>query len=47
MGETVDVLVTGGNYGSGRRGGGVSTFICSVRDDSAGENDTEDIRFVI
>ncbi|KZS94450.1 DNA ligase 4 [Sistotremastrum niveocremeum HHB9708] len=34
MGETVDVLVTGGNYGSGKRGGGVSTLVCAVRDDS-------------
>lgn len=32
MGETVDVLVTSGNYGTGRRGGGVSTLVCSVRD---------------
>ncbi|TFY80530.1 hypothetical protein EWM64_g3481 [Hericium alpestre] len=33
MGETVDVLVVGGNYGSGRRGGGVSSLICAVLDD--------------
>ncbi|KAJ7623294.1 DNA ligase 4 [Roridomyces roridus] len=33
MGETVDVLVVAGNYGSGSRGGGVSTLICAVRDD--------------
>ncbi|KAA1468079.1 DNA ligase 4 [Dentipellis sp. KUC8613] len=33
MGETVDVLVVGGNYGSGRRGGGVSTVVCAVLDD--------------
>ncbi|GJJ11285.1 DNA ligase (ATP) [Clathrus columnatus] len=41
MGETVDVLVVGngGNYGSGKRGGGVSTLICAVRDD---RNDTLD-----
>ena len=33
MGETVDVLVVAGNYGSGRRSGGVSTLICAVLDD--------------
>ncbi|KAF7796329.1 hypothetical protein EIP86_007506 [Pleurotus ostreatoroseus] len=30
MGETVDVLVVAGNYGTGRRAGGVSTIICGV-----------------
>ncbi|KAF7972746.1 hypothetical protein HWV62_17106 [Athelia sp. TMB] len=39
MGETVDVLVVAGNYGSGRRGGGVSTLVCAVFDD---ENLNED-----
>ncbi|KAF8273171.1 ATP dependent DNA ligase domain-containing protein [Lactarius quietus] len=33
MGETVDALVVAGNYGSGKRGGGVSTVICAVLDD--------------
>ncbi|KAF8216400.1 DNA ligase 4 [Mycena galopus ATCC 62051] len=33
MGETVDVLVVAANYGSGSRGGGVSTLICAVVDD--------------
>ncbi|KAH9932654.1 hypothetical protein B0H21DRAFT_878850 [Amylocystis lapponica] len=33
MGETVDVIVVAGNYGSGRRSGGVSTLICAVLDD--------------
>ncbi|KAH9074828.1 ATP dependent DNA ligase domain-containing protein [Lactarius deliciosus] len=33
MGETVDALVVAGNYGSGKRGGGVSTLICAVLDD--------------
>ncbi|KAI9440740.1 ATP dependent DNA ligase domain-containing protein [Lactarius indigo] len=33
MGETVDALVVAGNYGSGKRGGGVSTIICAVLDD--------------
>ncbi|KIM34526.1 hypothetical protein M408DRAFT_325903 [Serendipita vermifera MAFF 305830] len=32
-GETFDLLVVGGNYGTGSRGGGVSTLICAVRDD--------------
>ncbi|EIN09548.1 ATP-dependent DNA ligase [Punctularia strigosozonata HHB-11173 SS5] len=33
MGETVDVLVVAGNYGTGHRGGGVSTLVCAVLDD--------------
>lgn len=33
MGETVDVLVVAGAYGSGKRGGGVSSLICAVYDD--------------
>lgn len=42
MGETVDVLVISGNYGTGTRGGKVSTFICAVLDDSpkASKDDT-------
>ncbi|KAG6335727.1 hypothetical protein ID866_3351, partial [Astraeus odoratus] len=40
MGETMDVLVVGGNYGSGKRAGGVSTLVCAVLDDrSALDND--------
>ncbi|KAG8906784.1 hypothetical protein FRB99_006161 [Tulasnella sp. 403] len=34
MGDTVDVLVVSGKYGSGSRGGRVSTLICAVKDDS-------------
>ncbi|TFK29738.1 DNA ligase 4 [Coprinopsis marcescibilis] len=41
MGETVDVLVVAGNYGSGKRGGGVSTLICAVLDDRLPESDDE------
>ncbi|GJE90990.1 DNA ligase 4 [Phanerochaete sordida] len=42
MGETVDVLVVAGNYGTGRRSGGVSTLICAVLDDQrAGDDDDE------
>ncbi|KAI6010699.1 DNA ligase 4 [Pisolithus orientalis] len=33
LGETVDVLVVGGNYGSGKRSGGVATLLCAVLDD--------------
>ncbi|KZV99983.1 DNA ligase 4 [Exidia glandulosa HHB12029] len=44
MGETVDVLVVGGNYGSGRRGGGVSTFICAVIEDRQ-ETEDEDPKY--
>ncbi|KAI0343258.1 DNA ligase 4 [Trametopsis cervina] len=41
MGESVDVLVVAGNYGTGRRAGGVSTLICAVREDRRRE-DTDD-----
>ncbi|KAF8433261.1 ATP dependent DNA ligase domain-containing protein [Boletus edulis BED1] len=33
LGETVDVLVVAGNYGTRKRSGGVSTLICAVLDD--------------
>ncbi|KAF5388657.1 hypothetical protein D9757_004750 [Collybiopsis confluens] len=39
MGETVDVLVVAGNYGTGSRGGGVSTLICAVEDDRKQDED--------
>ncbi|KAG6910034.1 DNA ligase (ATP) [Tephrocybe rancida] len=42
MGETVDVLVVAGNYGSGKRGGGVSTLICAVMDDRRSTDDDDD-----
>ncbi|TFK86975.1 DNA ligase 4 [Polyporus arcularius HHB13444] len=38
MGETMDVIVVAGNYGSGKRAGGVSTLICAVRDDRRDPN---------
>ncbi|KZT65040.1 DNA ligase 4 [Daedalea quercina L-15889] len=41
MGETVDVLVVAGNYGTGRRSGGVSTLICAVLDDRHPSDDDE------
>ncbi|KAI0366989.1 DNA ligase 4 [Pilatotrama ljubarskyi] len=41
MGETADVLVVAGNYGSGRRSGGVSTLICAVLDDRRVTDDYE------
>ncbi|KAI0720902.1 DNA ligase 4 [Fomitopsis betulina] len=41
MGETVDVLVVAGNYGTGRRAGGVSTLICAVFDDRRTSDDDE------
>ena len=41
MGETVDVLVVAGNYGTGRRAGGVSTLICAVFDDRRTSEDDE------
>ncbi|KAL4250333.1 DNA ligase [Abortiporus biennis] len=46
MGETVDVLVVAGNYGSGRRAGGVSTLICAVLDDRRQlEDDDEEPKY--
>ncbi|EGN95003.1 hypothetical protein SERLA73DRAFT_170894 [Serpula lacrymans var. lacrymans S7.3] len=45
MGETVDVLVVGGNYGSGKRSGGVSTLICAVLDDRHSSNDDEELKY--
>ncbi|KAG6891206.1 DNA ligase (ATP) [Termitomyces sp. Mi166 len=45
MGETVDVLVVGGNYGSGKRGGGVSTLICAVLDDRRSSEDDDEPKY--
>ncbi|KAI0058986.1 ATP-dependent DNA ligase [Artomyces pyxidatus] len=45
LGETVDVLVVGGNYGSGRRGGGVSTLVCAVLDDRHAAGDDEEPKY--
>ncbi|KAI0664220.1 DNA ligase 4 [Cubamyces menziesii] len=45
MGETVDVLVVAGDYGSGRRSGGVSTLICAVLDDRRALNDDEEPKY--
>ncbi|KAF5865704.1 DNA ligase (ATP) [Aspergillus alliaceus] len=35
FGESLDVIVVGGYYGSGRRGGGLSSFLCGLRADDA------------
>ncbi|KAJ6591668.1 DNA ligase IV [Mycena vulgaris] len=45
MGETVDVLVVAANYGSGSRGGGVSTLICAVVDDRHPADDGEEPKY--
>ncbi|KAJ7760471.1 DNA ligase IV [Mycena metata] len=45
MGETVDVLVVAANYGSGSRGGGVSTLICAVVDDRRPADDDEEPKY--
>lgn len=34
FGESLDCLVIGGYYGSGKRGGGLSSFLCGLRVDS-------------
>ncbi|THU99099.1 ATP-dependent DNA ligase [Dendrothele bispora CBS 962.96] len=41
MSETVDVLVVGGNYGTGHRAGGVSTLVCAVLDDRSSDDNEE------
>ncbi|KZP01667.1 ATP-dependent DNA ligase [Calocera viscosa TUFC12733] len=46
MSETVDVLVIGADYGTGKRGGGVSTLICGVRDDTMSGDDPHFLSFV-
>ncbi|KDQ61444.1 hypothetical protein JAAARDRAFT_30880 [Jaapia argillacea MUCL 33604] len=45
MGETVDVLVVAGNYGSRRRSGGVSTLICAVLDDRHAYDDEDEPKY--
>lgn len=45
MGETVDALVVAGNYGSGKRGGGVSTVICAVLDDRNATDTNEEPKY--
>ncbi|KAJ6581402.1 ATP dependent DNA ligase domain-containing protein [Mycena capillaripes] len=45
MGETVDVLVVAANYGTGSRGGGVSTLICAVVDDRRPADDDEEPKY--
>ncbi|KAF8159664.1 DNA ligase IV [Crassisporium funariophilum] len=45
MGETVDVLVVAGNYGSRKRSGGVSTLICAVFDDRRAYEDDEEPKY--
>lgn len=34
--------IIAGNWGSGKRGGGVSTLICAVRDDRQPDSDDEE-----
>lgn len=45
MGETVDVLVVAGNYGTGRRSGGVSTLVCAVADDQRASGEDNGPRY--
>lgn len=39
-------ILTGGNYGTGRRSGGVSTFICAVVDDRGNVNQDDELKYV-
>ncbi|KAF8638944.1 hypothetical protein AX16_010418 [Volvariella volvacea WC 439] len=41
LGETADLLVVAGNYGKGKRSGGVSTLVCAVLDDRDLDEDEE------
>ena len=42
FGESLDCLVVGGYYGSGKRGGGLSSFLCALRvDDESGKGLTK------
>ncbi|PPQ96588.1 hypothetical protein CVT26_006325 [Gymnopilus dilepis] len=45
MGETVDVIVVAGNYGSGKRSGGVSTLVCAVFDDRRKYEEDEEPKY--
>ncbi|KZT27881.1 ATP-dependent DNA ligase [Neolentinus lepideus HHB14362 ss-1] len=45
MGETVDVLVVAGNWGTGWRSGGVSTLICAVLDDRHANEDEDEPKY--
>jgi DNA ligase-4 len=36
------MFLIGGNYGSGKRAGGVSTLICGVLDDRRNTNDDDE-----
>ncbi|EKM49973.1 uncharacterized protein PHACADRAFT_178599 [Phanerochaete carnosa HHB-10118-sp] len=45
MGETVDVLVVAGCYGTGRRSGGVSTLVCAVLDDQRAAGDDDGMKY--
>ncbi|KAJ3530465.1 hypothetical protein NMY22_g8560 [Coprinellus aureogranulatus] len=40
MGETIDVIVVGGKFGSGARAGGVSTLVCAAIEDRLGPGPT-------
>ena len=41
----VSYFVIGGNYGTGSRGGGVSTLICAVVETGPGADD-DDVKYV-
>jgi DNA ligase-4 len=46
FGENLDLVVIGGYYGSGRRGGGLSSFLCGLRaSDIVGPNGEESQKF--
>ncbi|KAF5316619.1 hypothetical protein D9619_006679 [Psilocybe cf. subviscida] len=45
MGETVELLVVAGNYGTGRRSGGVSTLVCAVFDDRRNYGDDDEPKY--
>lgn len=46
FGESLDCLVIGGYYGSGKRGGGLSSFLCGLRVDDPHDKDKKSQKFL-
>lgn len=43
FGEALDLIVVGGYYGSGRRGGAISSYLCALRVDDSSEKEGSDV----
>jgi len=46
FGESLDCLVIGGYYGSGKRGGGISSFLCGLRVDNPHNQEEKSQKFL-